>query len=345
MNQEEIEWMLFEFAEGNLSGEEYLYWEKQIQENPEIAQLFQQLQLTYLTGSALPQVENQSNLAVTHPLSNWGNNLVYKEKEHLKRNSIPTVDTHLNNTNFLTAESQISPSIGVSKRFYASAMARYSAAATIFLIGFIAWNWMYQKDGHNSGTVISSSDKLENTTESNKLSIEKNTPFNNNSLTKQSKNKEFELKDHQPNRQASTSTLDLSHNHSVTKKDADLTHPLIAATENYHSSAAKMSLDNNDIYPVQNGPELSVNLKQPLANQPYTNVDETIITVLNTQKKSGKSKRQFMAYNVKEMMRKGQLPNIKIQPIKEEKVGLIPPFRFELDINQVPVYQTSNHQH
>lgn len=34
MKQEEIEWMLFELAEGNLCGEELLFWEKQIQENP-----------------------------------------------------------------------------------------------------------------------------------------------------------------------------------------------------------------------------------------------------------------------------------------------------------------------
>ncbi len=355
MNQEEIEWMLFEFAEGNLSGEEYLYWEKKIQENPEIAQLYQQLKSTYLTDSNLPKAELYSNTETSHPLSNWGNNLIYSDKDGLKRlpNAIHSENKPYNNPNHNPVSDDLTAPLTISKKLYSvrlrSTIAQYSTAAAIILLGFIAWNWMYQKPSTQSTTTISSSSKkLQNL--SSQSSSKGLLRYPKQNQRENTKSYLFQTDRTQTNQTSLIANNIGEHSKSNPLKVSNSeksTHPLISATENYLSTIAQASQNKNKIenFTTLSNAESAINLHQTPVNQQFTNVDETVITVVNTQPISAKSKRQFIAYNVKEMMRKGQLPNIKIQPIKEEKVGLIPPFRFELDINQVPVYQTSNHQH
>ncbi len=353
MKQEEIEWMLFELAEGNLCGEELLFWEKQIQENPEIAHLYLQLKSTYLTDSTLSNGKIYSTTEITQPLSNWGNDLIYNDKNGLKRFSqgMHFERKPYDNHDIHTRLDDSTAPLTLSKKRYSirlgSAIAQYSTAAVIVLLGFIAWNWMYQTPSTQTKITSSSSERLQNqSSEYNSTELAKSSKQNQLSNTKSSTTQMDNLKKKRTHLVANNSEEHSKSNPTMVSNLEKSTHPLISATEDYLSTIAQASQHKNksDYFHVQNNAELAINSHQTPVNQQFANIDETVITVVNTQPISAKSKRQFVAYNVKEMMRKGQLPNIKIQPIKEEKIGLIPPFRFELDINQVPVYQTSNHQ-
>ncbi len=353
MKQEEIEWMLFEFAEGNLSGEEFIFWKNQIQENPEIAKLYELLKSTYLTTSTLPKENLHINTNTPQPLSDWGNNLIYTDKQGLKQfpNAVQFKNKSFSHRELTNVPIESNALKDVSKKhfltLFRSAFTPYSTAAAIILLGFIVWNWMYQTPNTQPATVTAYVvNKMENSgVVSNKLSSEKSLEQSQTKNEHPAINLKINSQKSPTNLLAGNSQKQSADHTMIVPKSEKNTHPLISATENYHSTIAQASQikNNRESYSSQYNIELSSNLQQTPANQQFTNVDETVITLVHTQPVTGKSKRQFMAYNVKEMMRKGQLPNIKIQPIKEEKVGLIPPFRFELDINQVPVYQTSNH--
>lgn len=343
MTQEEIEWKLFEFAEGQLTGEEYHYWKNQIITNPKIATQYELICATYLTTTFTDSLIPDTSKHPINPLGTWGNNLVFNDKNNLKHQSFTV--TNSNSNIHLKTHSSASTPLGRVLYLWNNALSfrGVSVAAAVLVIGFLFWQSVFNSANQSN---IQQGYTNNNTPTKTELSTSSKTivETQRNPRSKKSTYIQTTINSSEP---LQTVLNNHPNNHLYSTPNSTI-HPLITATENYLSSEStstsdKLSVVGNDETTSSTSQGITVFAKANPLFPEAPLVDETIITVINNQPKSAKAKRQFVSYNIKEMMRKGQLPGIKIQPLNANKTGLLPPFRFEVDINQVPVYQTSNY--
>lgn len=312
MKQEEIEWKLFELAEGELQGEELKFWENKINTDPKIKEQFERLSQTYLTQQSQ---KHRSQSLVEPPLHFWGENIAFN-KESLKKT--------VQQSNDKVAHHNPVSLVEINKYYKQMAV-----AASLIIFGLMLWG-NREKLFYNTSLpqeVISSEQyetpkNIETRKNANPISLQKNS----HSI----KNKKVGIHSLLATSAESNSPAPLQ-----TKSDNSMIHPLIAATENYLS---KQEID----------PTARKNYNIPLVNSITDNisslpvVEETIITVVHHQPQTNQEKRKLVAFKVKEMMRNGQLPNVKIQSSPSDRPGIIPAFQVQLNIDNTPVFQTSN---
>lgn len=347
LNPEEIAWKLFEFAEGNLQGEEQEFWAQAIDKDPEIKAQYLDFCQTYLTGKFTAINPTYTTPA---PLANLGEDLTFAKKSSLKRVSmgkatLPPQSRPAVHRNFNPTTEILYPwPVWVNNR-YAKAI---TTAAAIIVLGFFFWNPFSTsfQEPYLTQNPASTTSPINNKT--NHPSLASNQP-SNEATTLDAHNQSNPLNHKIHPTKNSNSPIQEAEKSTIHKTSTLASiHPLIAATENYHSKPTHIE---NEIYcskGISNPAIASVSIDLDLQGLTTSHqvsspkIEETIIKIVKTEPASVANKRKFIAHNVKEMMRKGQLPDIKIQTLNEPKVGVLPAFRLELDVNQVPVYQTSN---
>ena len=340
-SQDEIEWKLFEFAEGNLHGDEFEFWGKAIQEDSNIRHQYQKLCGTYLTDN-FTQINLTEHPTPQSPVARWGDNLRFPNKYKLKKS------TH--------SLAKAAPKTGIVQTISATGgiwgnhqiLRAVSIAAAFAILGLSFWVFQLPSNSIVPGSTSETNPKTKQFAEKNATPTGISQSHNHYQKPSSGSTIESSKVPSTQKRWVHNGTINLT-NHTSPQNEIlpGKVHPLITATENYRSKSSRIEPTNaipsmasnyaaNTNSELQTGKPLSADLQQVPA------VEETIIKLVNTRPKSNAEKRKYLAYNVKEMMRKGQLPSIKIQPNNEPKAGLLPSFNLELDVNQVPIYQTSN---
>ncbi len=312
MKQEEIEWKLFELAEGELQGEELKFWENKINTDPKIKEQFEWLSQTYLTQQSQ---KHPSQSLVEHPLHFWGENIAFN-KESLKK-------TATQSNGKVTHHKPVSI-VEINK--YQKPLA---IAASLVIFGLMLWGTR-ENLFHNSSLPQGAISNQKNETPKNRETTENDMPVSIQKNSHASINKKAEVNSLLASSEESNSRASLQ-----TKIDNSMIHPLIAATENYLSKP-----DNTVTESKSNTISIANSIADNISAAPV--VEETIITVVHHQPQTNQEKRKLVAFKVKEMMRNGQLPNVKIQPSSSDRLGIIPAFQVQLNIDNTPVFQTSN---
>ncbi len=312
MKQEEIEWKLFELAEGELQGEELKFWENKINTDPKIKEHFEWLSQTYLTQQSQ---KHPSQSLVEHPLHFWGENIAFN-KESLKKTA--------QQSNWKITRRNPVSIVEIDK--YQKQLA---IAASLVIFGLMLWG-NREKLFYNTSLPQEVISSQKNETPKNIETRENDMPVSFQKNSHATKNKKADA-----NSLLATSPESNSLTPLQTKSDNSMIHPLIAATENYLSKP-----DNTVTESKSNTISIANSIADNISAAPV--VEETIITVVHHQPQTNQEKRKLVAFKVKEMMRNGQLPNVKIQPSPSDRPGIIPAFQVQLNIDNTPVFQTSN---